>query len=406
MKPTILTFAHYYLPGNLAGGPIRSIANMVDLLSDEFVFYIITAGHDYGASKPYHEIKLDKWHRVGKAHVFYASDAMLLLPRLARLIRETDHDFLYLNSFFDPAFTIQPLIARRLGLIPIKPLIIAPRGEFSEGAFVLKYKKKALYIWISKRFGLYSDVFWHASTPLEKIDIEQVFKKKYIASKPTIFIARDLLEQPNIKYQPYITPKLSTSLPPTKPLQLCFLSRISPMKNLDYALRVLADVKVVVCFSIYGPLENKAYWLKCQLLIAKLPKNIQVVYKGSVNHEHVVETLARHDLFFLPSLGENFGHAIHEALRAGIPVLLSDQTPWLNLEQKGVGWSLPLNAPSGFVQAIKHVAGWSLETRQNVSRKVLAYAVEAGNNTQAIEQNRLLFRAALSSQYLIQRKHT
>lgn len=406
MKPTILTFAHYYLPGNLAGGPIRSIANMVDLLSDEFVFYIITAGHDYGASKPYHEIKLDKWHRVGKAHVFYASDAMLVLPRLARLIRETAHDFLYLNSFFDPAFTIQPLIARRLGLIPIKPLIIAPRGEFSGGAFVLKYKKKALYIWISKRFDLYSDVFWQASTPLEKIDIEQVFKKKYIASKPTIFIARDLLEQPNIKSQPYITPKLSTSLPPTKPLQLCFLSRISPMKNLDYALRVLADVKVVVCFSIYGPLENKAYWLKCQLLIAKLPKNIQVVYKGSVNHEQVVETLAQHDLFFLPTLGENFGHAIHEALRAGIPVLLSDQTPWLNLEQKGVGWSLPLNAPSGFARAIKHVAGWSLETRQNVSRKVLAYAVEAGNNTQAIEQNRLLFRAALSSQYLIQRKHT
>jgi glycosyltransferase involved in cell wall biosynthesis len=175
------------------------------------------------------------------------------------------------------------------------------------------------------------------------------------------------------------------------------LSRICPKKNLDFALRILADIKVAVRFSIYGPLEDQAYWLKCQLLIAKLPEHIQVFYKGSVDHRQVVETLARHDLFFLPTLGENFGHVIHEALQAGIPVLLSDKTPWLNLEQKDVGWSLPLNTPSAFVQAIEDAANWDAETRQHISIKALAYADETGNNAQAIEQNLMLFRRVLAS---------
>jgi hypothetical protein len=52
---------------------------MVDLLSDEFEFYIITSDRDYGASKPYKGVKLDQWCSVGKAQVFYASDAILLI---------------------------------------------------------------------------------------------------------------------------------------------------------------------------------------------------------------------------------------------------------------------------------------------------------------------------------------
>jgi len=392
LKPIILTFAHYYLPGNLAGGPIRSIVNMVDLLSDEFEFYIITSDRDYGASEPYKDVKLDQWCTVGKAHVFYASYT-LSFRRLAGLIRKTQHDVIYLNSFFDSLFTMRPLIVRRLGLVPLKPLVIAPRGEFSEGAFALKSWKKAPYVFISKLLGFYDKTFWHASTILEKMDIERVFRSKLFPlreSTSSIFVAPNLL--------PSLQP-VSQALPhPTKKqLQLCFLSRISPKKNLDYALRILAEVKIPVCFSIYGPQEDQAYWSKCQQLIAKLPEHIQVLYKGNVDHQQVVNTLAQHDLFFLPTLGENFGHVIHEALRAGLPVLLSDQTPWLNLEQKGVGWSLPLNTPSGFVQAIENVAGWDTETRQSVSKHVLAYADETGNNTQAIEQNIMLFRKALSA---------
>ena len=35
--------------------------------------------------------------------------------------------------------------------------------------------------------------------------------------------------------------------------------------------------------------------------------------------------------FLLPTGGENFGHAIFEALSCGVPALISDRTPWRDL---------------------------------------------------------------------------
>jgi hypothetical protein len=41
LKKKILCFADYYLQGYKAGGPIQSIANLVENLSDEFEFPMI-----------------------------------------------------------------------------------------------------------------------------------------------------------------------------------------------------------------------------------------------------------------------------------------------------------------------------------------------------------------------------
>ena len=42
MKPKILILTDWYLPGTNAGGPVRSIANMIAHLKNEFLFKIIT----------------------------------------------------------------------------------------------------------------------------------------------------------------------------------------------------------------------------------------------------------------------------------------------------------------------------------------------------------------------------
>jgi glycosyltransferase involved in cell wall biosynthesis len=59
------------------------------------------------------------------------------------------------------------------------------------------------------------------------------------------------------------------------------------------------------------------------------------------------------DYFVLPTKGENFGHAIFEAMAVGCPVLISDQTPWTNLEQKNAGFDLPLEIDL-FTKCIQH----------------------------------------------------
>ena len=63
----------------------------------------------------------------------------------------------------------------------------------------------------------------------------------------------------------------------------------------------------------------------------------------------------------MPTLGENYGHAIFEAMTTGVPVMISDQTPWRNLEQMKVGWDIPLQMKDKFREAITQAAGWNQE---------------------------------------------
>ena len=117
-RPIILCFIPFYLPGYRSGGPLRTIANMVDHLGDEFDIRIVTRDRDVFDIKPYPEVKVDAWNTLRKAQVFYASKRTITLAGIAQLLRATPHDVLYLNSFFAYGFTLLPLLARRLCLAP------------------------------------------------------------------------------------------------------------------------------------------------------------------------------------------------------------------------------------------------------------------------------------------------
>src|SRR5690606_2741866 len=119
-----------------------------------------------------------------------------------------------------------------------------------------------------------------------------------------------------------------------------FLSRINPIKNLLFALELLRELQGNVELDVAGPPQG-VYWQQCRELINTMPPNVTVNYRGSVPHEQVPETLAAAHFFLLPTLNENFGHAIFEAFAVGLPVIISDQTPWQALQEKGIGWDIP-----------------------------------------------------------------
>jgi glycosyltransferase involved in cell wall biosynthesis len=373
-KLEILTFVGFYLPGYKAGGPIRTLANMVERLGNEFEFKIVTLDRDYDDTKSYPGIKIDGWDRVGKAEVFYMPLKRRSLRDFRRVLYSTKYDVLYLNSFFSPHFTIKPLLLRRLRLIPDKPLILAPRGEFSLGALGLKRLKKRVYLWVAKAFGLYRDVLWQASSRHEEADIRQWFGKDV-----PVMVAPDL--PPMIHSADELPPK-SEKIEGC--LKILFLSRISRMKNLNGALEMLNGLKGKVEFNIYGPMEDETYWAECQKIIGSLPENIKVRYCGRIAHENVSTVMREYNLFFLPTLGENFGHVILEALCAGCPVLISDQTPWRDLEEKGVGWDLPLDRPDLFRDALQRCVDMAYAEYGKWSEKAREYGLQVTNNDDTV----------------------
>jgi len=386
--PIILTFSNFYLPGFRGGGPIRSVSGLVVQLGDEFRFKIVTADRDLGSLQPYPDAPADRWVDVGKADVRYLPQNRLTLRSLRRLINETQHDVLYLNSFFNLDFTIKPLLLRALRMVARDSrVIVAPRGEFSPGAMHLKHGKKRAFISLTKIVPFYRSCIWQATTPEEANLIRAT-----IGRHVTVIMAELVAEGAATSNAP-----TRTRLPWKEPgeLKVLFLSRVVRMKNIRFALDILAEVKGRVAFDIYGPIEDTAYWEECEKRARTLPPNITVTYKGAVAHELVKTTFHPYHLFFLPTLGENFGHAIREALSEGCPVLLSDRTPWRDLQRLGVGWDIPLQNVEAFRTALQSCVDMDSDRFDLMSSAARLYARQDERDFRAIEQHRQMFKHAV-----------
>ena len=387
-KPVILVFTGRYLPGYKAGGILRNIINTVDFLGDDFEFRIVTRDRDLGDEVGYMNVKVDEWQRVGNAYVYYLSQGAETLKAIFDLIKETQHDVIFLTSYFDP-LTIKTLANIKNRKFTFSPVIVAPFGEFAWASLRQKFLKKLIFIILARLVGLYKGVIWRVSSSYEAVDLIHVMN----ISEKSVFITGDL----PIKTLPQLKPLLvvdntDSSL---RLLKIIFLSRISREKNLHIALKILHKVQASVLFDIYGPVENRSYWAECQALIAEVPANVTVRYCGDVHPNKVLEVFSSYDLFLFPSGGEAYGNVIAEALIVGTPVLISTLTPWRDLQSNGMGWDIELSNINAFVSVIEDIALQSeyqhLNMRRLIQRKILGRLFDPD----VLESNRRLFASQI-----------
>ncbi|MCA9905921.1 MAG: glycosyltransferase [Anaerolineae bacterium] len=175
-----------------------------------------------------------------------------------------------------------------------------------------------------------------------------------------------------------------------------FLSRITPMKNLHTAIELLAKLRGEIHFSFYGPIDDDAYWARCQQSLQKLPAWVHAHYGGVIARDQVVETLAAHHFFLLPTFGENFGHAIIEALSAGCPVLISDRTPWRNLAAADAGWDTSLEDEALWLARLQACIDMDMTAYAQISSRAMAYAALQAENSSSLQQNKAVFDLAAS----------
>lgn len=378
----VLTLQNHYLPGHRGGGPIRAISNMIAALSSDADFWVVTNDRDLGVDEPYPMVPRGQWSTVGPANVLYI-DPLHSLGTIWRLLRSFDHDIVYLNSVFERRYSLWPLLLRRFGLIRDRLTILAPRGELGLNALAIKGGRKRALLAAAMKIGLYDNLIWHATSHTEVADIGRFLKEYDCPGR--IFQADDIVDTHAHTPPP---------APPKQPghARLIFLSRIVPKKNLSYALSTLALVKSRVTFDIYGPREDRRYWDKCASLIATLPPNITVNYCGILPHDQVLDTFGQYDLFFFPTLNENFGYAVFEALKAGCPVLLSNETPWEEAGRCGAGWILPLDDMQRFADRIEEVAARGDVAQRAQSARAREYAARVSADPSAVSGHRDLFQ--------------
>jgi glycosyltransferase involved in cell wall biosynthesis len=373
----VLTFAGVYLPGFKGGGPIKTIKNLFEQAGKDISFKLVTSDRDLGDAAPYTSVACGKWNEVGNSTVFYAQPGKKGYRQIAGILREKNYDVVYLNSFFSPRFSLYPLLLSKLLRLRV---VLSPRGEFSEGALGLKSLKKKAFITVYKLLRLHRGTVFQVSSDYEAEDV-----RRALGPKVDTRVAENIGAQ---EFAEHLEPRTFG------PLRSVFISRISPKKNLLAALKMLKNVHQPLSYDIFGPIEDLEYWRECEKVISVLPPHVQVQHKGTLNPDEVVNALENYDVFFFPTKGENYGHVIAEALCAGLPIVISDTTPWRNLQSLGIGWDLPLNNPEAFSEALNELASMPEEDHLRMRQTVLTWAKNKFSQRDAVEANIALFKYA------------
>ena len=332
----VLIIIPYYFPGYRSGGPQQTIRNVVETYGRDVDIYIYTQNHDLGVSNSYDDIQENIWEKRYGANIMYVSDAEYVkFKNIKNLYYKFDK--IYACGLFE-LVTIQLLLVHRIINKLNKYIYIAPMGVFSDGAIRSKFLKKKLFLVLFNNLGIFKNINWSLTSELEREDIYKHIKKKYLSK---YVIAEDLPRK--IDFEKMIS-KLKNYQKDEKSLHIIFLSRICDKKNLEYCLDILKDIKdLQIIFDIYGTIEDDRYWQLCKRKIDLLPHSIKTSYKGEVKPEYIEDVFSKYDVFLFPTKGENYGHVIYESLASGCIPVISDTTPWKNLDDNQCGNVIKLN---------------------------------------------------------------
>jgi glycosyltransferase involved in cell wall biosynthesis len=371
----ILVFTDWFYPGSQAGGPIQSLISFMKNSSD--TFYVVTRNTDLNSTIPYSTVQSDSWQVSFQENiqVYYLNENSLTEDFILKIYSEVNPERVYLNSMWSPKFTLLPMKVFRRNKFSSN-VVLAPRGMLKPAAFKQKGFKKKLFLLYAKFNKLYANITWHATSAVEKNEILQHFPNATIRIAPNISNATVSDQAKEV----------------SSPFKILTVGRISPEKGYYEALDAIRNWKPnkPVHWDIVGLSENAELVQAIQSLSTE-STSIQIVIHGHKNQDELKSFYENAHLFFLPTRGENYGHAIAEALSSGIPVVISDQTPWKNLEQEFAGKSSSLN-PIEIAESLNFFLNRSKADYLIWSAGALNYASQNVNSPETLAMNRALFK--------------
>lgn len=348
----ILLVNYGFYPARKYGGPVNSIQNFCDLMGGKYACYLITCDHEIDSQDRLAGIH-DGWNKRDNCNVLYLPDCKINYKNIKSVIESLRPDLIYIQSFFEYKFVVPILLFNKTQKIPV---IIAPRGDLCEGAMRKKYKKLP-YIYGLNALGLLEQVKFHSTSEDETTAI-----KKYLRKNTGIYQIENIPSR--------IKAVTETGRKAKGQLNVIYVSRIVPKKNLLQAIRIVKKAGDDICFDIYGPIEDKDYWDQCTKEIGTR-KNIR--YCGMLDHEDVYREFRKHDLFFFPTFSENYGHVIVEAMQCGCPVLISDQTPWNHVNQYQAGAAFSLQDEEAFVRQLQYYLSLNCEEFDSIRKRTAEF---------------------------------
>lgn len=350
MKVLILT--PWFPPAYRAGGPVKSLFNLVNQELEGIEYSVITADSDVGGFN-LEGIVRNKWTP------FNENTRVIYLGRKGRIsrihteLKRLKPDVVFITGIYSPSFTMAPLL-----LASDCKIILSARGMLHPPALRQKWLKKRIFLSLLKPLVKFRKVVFHATDESEKEHIRSAIGANAIVEVASNF--------PSF-YEP------SLLLKDKGKLHLITIALISPMKNHLMVLEALRKVRGEVHYHICGPAFDARYWESCLSFINDLPSNIYVHYHGPINPVEVRKYLSMSHVFICPSESENFGHALFEGMTAGKPLITSLNTPWNKLEDNKAGLNID-PSPGRLAEGIQFFIDMDQEKYAAWSKSAADYA--------------------------------
>lgn len=248
-----------------------------------------------------------------------------LSKNLKEVLCRTQHDIYHTNGIWHGINHYTCEIAKTKG----KPYIVSPHGMLYPTALKIHYWKKwpILQLWFKK--DILEANCLHVTCEEEARHCRAFGYKGPIAVIPN----------------PVVIPKLITETT-QKPLKdgkkaIGFLGRLHPIKKIEQILYSLAELsdeeRKHLTFEIMGKYDDSyEAWLKEETRRLQIEDNVEFI--GFVSGNDKYDRLQKLWSLMVPSVQENFGMIVPEALCCGTPVYASLGTPWEELNTTGCGW--------------------------------------------------------------------
>lgn len=305
------------------------------------------------------DVPTDEWTEFEGVPVYYArcwNRRFFLAPTAWPAMRReaARSDLLHLTQVWSWLTIAAAREARRNAI----PLAVTPHGGLDPHARALSRGRKGVFRALGGDAALRSASGFQATSERERAEIEA-----FVPGVPVAII-------PNGVSVPSDDALERAGSADAMARKVLFLGRLSPLKNLPFLLRCWREVRSRGRDSelvIAGP-DERGHRGVLEKLAAELGVTDTVRYVGKVAGEDKLRYLKTAWCLVLPSLTENFGNVVAEALACGTPVIASTGTPWSFLPVRQCGWWVPAEIEA-FSSAMVEALRSSPEERAAMGRK-------------------------------------
>lgn len=232
------------------------------------------------------------------------------------------------HGLWIPTNRAAALAARAAG----QPLVVSPKGMLSEWSLGESRLKKLVAWHLYQRRTLQTAAALQVTAGAEADDVRRLGLRQPVAVIPH-----------GVDGPP---PGALCERSESRKRTALFLSRIHPKKGLPDLVAAWASVRPAGWRLVVAGPDDGGHRAEVERQVRAAGLDDVVSFPGPVNDEEKWALYGAADLFVLPTLSENFGIVVAEALAAGVPVLTTHEAPWRALVDHRCGWWVETGAES------------------------------------------------------------